>query len=569
MTSIANNLEQGLGVASRRQSAVDYVGRTGSIGHVVAPENLPSKLIVGDAANAQERETSMTLMEGIKAYPKAVGWSLLFSTAIIMEGYDTTILGSFFISDIFIQNLGITKPDTGKKYIPADWQSGLGVAMQSGQILGLFATGILADRFGYKKVMIGSLFWVIGTVFILFFAKNLLMLLIGEMLMGFPLGCFQTLSVTYATEVCPTVLRPYLTTYVNLCWVLGQLLASAVTKGMFETRHDQWVYRIPFALQWAWPVPIMVGVFLAPESPWWLVRQNRLDAAKQSVLRLASKGTETNADESVAMMVHTNELEKEMGEGISYLDCFRGVDLRRTEVSCLTWACQNLSGSGLMGASSYFYNAAGLSPSHAYTMALTQYALGAIGVVLAWFAMTKAGRRTLYVGGLASCCVIMFIVGCISLSPNAMKEAPNNNITASWATGSMLLLFTFVYDFTVGPICYSLVSEIPSTRLRQKTVVLARNLYNICGLALGFLIPYMLNPSAWNLMGRSGFIWFGTAALCTLWAYFRLPEPKGRTFAELDVLFERKVSARKFHKTKVDVFGADETVETVAVEPKQ
>lgn len=246
---------------------------------------------------------------------------------------------------------------------------------------------------------------------------------------------------------------------------------------MFSTRTDEWMYKIPFALQWAWPVPLIVGIWLAPESPWWLVRNGRLEDAKRSIQRLASKNSNNNADESVAMMVHTNELEKEINEGTSYLDCFRGVDLRRTEISCLTWACQNLCGSGLMGASSYFYNAAGLDPSASYTMALVQYALGAIGVVLAWFAMSRFGRRTLYVYGLAALTILMFIVGCISLAPNATNK-DNINISASWATGSMLLVFTFIYDFTVGPICYSLVSEIPSTRLRQKTVVLARNTYN-------------------------------------------------------------------------------------------
>jgi MFS transporter, SP family, general alpha glucoside:H+ symporter len=47
--------------------------------------------------------------------------------------------------------------------------------------------------------------------------------------------------------------------------------------------------------------------------------------------------------------------------------------------------------------------------------------------------------------------------------------------------------------------------------------------------------------------------------LCIIYTYFRIPEPKGRTFAELDLLFERKVSARQFHKTHVDVF--DESVD--------
>ena len=47
--------------------------------------------------------------------------------------------------------------------------------------------------------------------------------------------------------------------------------------------------------------------------------------------------------------------------------------------------------------------------------------------------------------------------------------------------------------------------------------------------------------------------------LVVSYTYFRVPEPKGRTFAELDLLFERGVSARKFATTEVDVF--DETVD--------
>ena len=42
-----------------------------------------------------------------------------------------------------------------------------------------------------------------------------------------------------------------------------------------------------------------------------------------------------------------------------------------------------------------------------------------------------------------------------------------------------------------------------------------------------------------------------------MYTYFRVPEPSGRTFAELDLLFERGVSARKFATTKIDVFGED------------
>lgn len=45
--------------------------------------------------------------------------------------------------------------------------------------------------------------------------------------------------------------------------------------------------------------------------------------------------------------------------------------------------------------------------------------------------------------------------------------------------------------------------------------------------------------------------------MCFVYTFFRVPEPRGRTFAELDVLFEHRVGARQFAKTKVDVFDEE------------
>lgn len=63
-----------------------------------------------------------------------------------------------------------------------------------------------------------------------------------------------------------------------------------------------------------WPVPLLVGISLAPESPWWLVRKGKLEQAKKSLLRLTSTNKETNfnADDTVAMMVHTTALEEKV-----------------------------------------------------------------------------------------------------------------------------------------------------------------------------------------------------------------------------------------------------------------
>ena len=64
----------------------------------------------------------------------------------------------------------------------------------------------------------------------------------------------------------------------------------------------------------------------------------------------------------------------------------------------------------------------------------------------------------------------------------------------------------------------------------------------------------MVNPTEWNLKGKTAFVWAGTAALTAMWAVLRLPETKDRTYEELDVLFEQHVRAPHFKKTSVDPY---------------
>ncbi|KNB16642.1 hypothetical protein FOXG_14459 [Fusarium oxysporum f. sp. lycopersici 4287] len=277
----------------------------------------------------------------------------------------------------------------------------------------------------------------------------------------------------------------------------------------------------------------------------------RVEEAKRSVERLQSKGTTVNADETVAMMIHTDQVERKISEGTGYLHCFRGrVNLRRTEIACLTWICQTICGSSFMGNSTYFYEQAGLADSSAFDLTIAQFALGFIGTVLSWPLMARVGRRKIYVWGLFLLTVILFVTGCLGIPPKAASR--------SWGIGSLLLVYTFTYDITVGPVCYSLVAELPSSRLRQRTIVLARNAYNIVGVAYTNIIGlYSLNPTAWNWGAKSAFFWAGNCALCFVWAYFRLPEPKDRSYAELDMLFDQGVSARKFATTYVNPYETE------------
>lgn len=68
-------------------------------------------------------------------------------------------------------------------------------------------------------------------------------------------------------------------------------------------------------------------------------------------------------------------------------------------------------------------------------------------------------------------------------------------------------------------------------------------------------MPRMLGLNSWNWGAKTGLFWAGLVVLILIWAFLRLPETKGRTYGELDVLFEQQVSARKFASTPVDQFA--------------
>ncbi|KAJ8115447.1 hypothetical protein ONZ43_g4663 [Nemania bipapillata] len=265
----------------------------------------------------------MGILQGVKLYPKAIAWSMAISSAVVMEGFDNALIGSFYAFPAFQKKYGQRLAD-GTYGLTAPWQAGLSGAMNAGQVLGLLLHGFISERLGYKKTMLLALSVNVALVPLLFFAQNKQMLLAGELLLGLPLGIFQTLTIAYASEVCPVVLRSLLTIYVNLSWVIGQLLALSILKGLVSNTTE-WSYKIPFAIEWVWPAVILSVVAFAPESPWWHVRQNNLEQALASLHRLLGKGAENefDANHTISMMVHTNETEKKMLAGTSYLDCFR------------------------------------------------------------------------------------------------------------------------------------------------------------------------------------------------------------------------------------------------------
>lgn len=97
-------------------------------------------------------------------------------------------------------------------------------------------------------------------------------------------------------------------------------------------------WKIPFAIQWIFPLPLALGCFFAPESAWWLVRKGRYEEARNTLVRCARAGfyADNEADGYVAYIRHVDAMEKLEAEHGSWRELFkRGPALKRTEIVSL------------------------------------------------------------------------------------------------------------------------------------------------------------------------------------------------------------------------------------------
>jgi SP family general alpha glucoside:H+ symporter-like MFS transporter len=171
---------------------------------------------------------------------------------------------------------------------------------------------------------------------------------------------------------------------------------------------------------------------------------------------------------------------------------------------------------------------------------LQLFANGLSWPLTAWF-----GRRTIYLWGTITNVTLLMLLGiCASI-----KESSATN----YAQAVLGILISFVFAGTLGPISYTIIAETSAVRLRALSTAVGRAAYYVAEIPMIYLASQLLNPTGWDLAGKCGYVWGGTAVVCWVLAYFFLPELKHRSYREADILFNRKIPARKFKSTVIKV----------------
>lgn len=181
----------------------------------------------------------------------------------------------------------------------------------------------------------------------------------------------------------------------------------------------------------------------------------------------------------------------------------------------------------------------------AFQLNLINSCLQFVANALSWWLSNWFGRRTIYLYGTATNITLLMVLGICATIPSSAAT--------NYAQAVLGIAISFVFAGTLGPISYTIISETSSVRLRALSTGVGRAAYYVAEIPMIYLASQMLNPTGWNLAGKCGYVWGSTAIVCWLLAFFFLPELKNRSYRESDILFNRKVPARKFKTTVIDV----------------
>ncbi|KAJ5641497.1 hypothetical protein N7490_005497 [Penicillium lividum] len=493
--------------------------------------------VMTSTTSIQEEPT--TLLSEIRKYPKISAYALGLALAFLLTGYDTVILGTITAVPYFKLEFG--EIYNGAYIIPSAWLSVWSAIQPIGAMFGAAVAGWFQDRVGRRwSLALSCVICAIGIA--IAFCANLPAemgsrrgtFLVGRVIQGVGVGGAMAGAQTYLSETVPVTLRGSAMALSPTFMLLGELIGAAV---IFACEHkvSDAAYLIPFGTQWITTLlPFLLAIFM-PESPSYLLRKEENEKALSAMRSLHTAGMDVEPllEQMRMSIIHEEQLSAEL----SYADCFRGINLRRTLIVGFSFMVPSLFGVPLLSSASYFMQVVGMSSSLSIIILIVGIVLGLFANAIGVWLMSRFGRRPLMLGTLAVSTIIwlsMGIAGCWS-----------GNIVI-WYTAACMMAVVVVCGLGAWPASYAVSGEASSLRLRAKTQGLGVLCYMLSNVVLNIILPYIYNTDEGDLKGKTGFVYAGLCFMACALTWLLVPEMKGRSVLEIDAMFEAKLPCREF-----------------------
>ncbi|AEO56649.1 hypothetical protein MYCTH_2057386 [Thermothelomyces thermophilus ATCC 42464] len=454
-------------------------------------------------------------------------------------GYDSAAVAGFQSMPGFLAVYGYADPANPIGFnIHTDVQRLIQSLMNVGGFLAAVAIYAAHTRVSRRAGLWAGCAFAFVSISLQLGLRSLAGLYAGRLLLGVSNGLLVPYCVTYMAESAPSLLRGPVVGMSTFQTSLGALLGILVDN--YCQPHGGAVsWMIPLAVMYAVPAFLTVLLLFLPDTPRFYVAQGRDEQAMRAIRRLRGIRDESRLRAEVEDIRSAYLMEREIHAGVHLSDMFKGPDLRRTLLSYGANVAGIATGVTFMsGFSVYLFVQARVGSPFDWVM--ISLAIALTGNMLAFPAMRCFGRRELLVVASLVSSAVMFGMAVV------YTVSGGHSPGASKALVALSIVYTWVYGIGQGPVLWALGTEIPSQRLRSQTVGTASGLNFVAAWLVSFFTPYFVNPDRLGWGPKYGYIWGGSNLVVALWAFFFVPETKGRSLEQLDELFEKGAAARKF-----------------------
>ncbi len=467
-----------------------------------------------------------------------------------MNGFDGSLFGGLTANKQFLaffhgSNNGI-------------WAGLVSAMYQIGGVCALPFVGPGVDTWGRRGGMfIGGFLIIMGTVITGTTIRNASVhqFMGGRFLLGFGVSFVSSAGPIYVVETAHPAWRGIATAYCNCFWFTGSILASGAVRGGLDLVGNK-SWQLPVWLQMVFPGLICLFCFLIPESPRWLYVHNKREKAVAVLTKWHGYGNPDSVWVKLQLseyeeFLNTNGTDKSIWD---YRALFNTRSSRyRIACNCIFAIFAQWAGNGVL---SYFLPA--VLTTAGYTDSITQANINLGYACFQFvFALTGAafvdrlGRRPLMLFSMAGCCVVW--IG-MTTATGLFANSGNTNSSAAKATVAMIFIFGAVFSVGLTPLQALYPVEVLSFEMRAKGMAFSSLAVNAGGLLNQFAWPVSLKAIGW----KTYIVFVVWCAVQWVVFYFFLPETKGRTLEELDLIFAARNPVKaslKVHKVALDSEG--------------
>jgi SP family xylose:H+ symportor-like MFS transporter len=380
-----------------------------------------------------------------------------------------------------------------------------------GCVIGCFFAGNISDKYGRKpSLLIAGFIFAISSLF-MGIAPNLYAFIGGRFFAGVGVGMASMLSPVYIAEVSPPKLRGRMVSLNQLTIVLGIVITHLVNYGLKDTGPEAWRWMfgsgvIPSTI-------FLLGVLTLPESPRWLIKENKQGKARGVLIKIGGKDFASQTLSSIEKSIK--------GEAkIRYREVFGKTVFPVVLIGIVLAIFQQWCGINVVfNYTAKIFESIGADRSEQLIQAVYIGLVNLIFTLVAMSLVDKLGRKPLMLFGAGGLAVLYLIIAHI------LKN------TAGGALSPFILAAIATYALSLAPVTWVLISEIFPNRIRGRATSIA-----VIALWLAYSVLVYTFPVIAEALGEHiAFLVY--AIICVIGFLFillRLPETKGKSLEEVE-----------------------------------